>query len=129
EQEHVDSQSIVVTGNTVIDSLLWTVSKLDDQFYHPVIEKLKTTVNFDKKVILVTGHRRENFGEGFLQICQALQTLAAREDVEIVYPVHLNPNVQEPVNRLLSSHRNIHLIEPLDYPAFVWMMKQSYLII
>lgn len=129
ESEHVDPQSIVVTGNTVIDSLLWTVSKLDDQFYHPVIDRLRNTVNFDKKVILVTGHRRENFGEGFLQICHALQTLAARQDVEIVYPVHLNPNVQEPVNRLLSSHRNIHLIDPLDYPAFVWMMKQSYLII
>lgn len=127
--EHVSPKSIAVTGNTVIDSLLWTVNKLEKGFTNPKIDELKSKVNFSKKVILVTGHRRENFGDGFLNICKALGNIASDENVEIVFPVHLNPNVQEPVMRLLSDYKNIHLFEPLDYPSFVWMMSQSYFII
>ncbi|HMI07347.1 MAG TPA: UDP-N-acetylglucosamine 2-epimerase (non-hydrolyzing) [Flavobacterium sp.] len=127
--EKIREENIAVTGNTVIDSLLWTVEKLDKQFTNKKIEELQAIVDFSKKVILVTGHRRENFGDGFLNICKALANIAENSDTEIVYPVHLNPNVQEPVLKLLSNHKNIHLIDPLDYPSFVWMMKQSYLII
>jgi UDP-N-acetylglucosamine 2-epimerase (non-hydrolysing) len=88
-------------------------------------------VDFTKKIILVTGHRRENFGEGFENICAALQTIAKKNkhEVEIVYPVHLNPNVQTPVNKLLANESNIKLIQPLNYEAFIWMMNKSYIII
>ncbi len=127
--EKTPENDITVTGNTVIDSLLWTVQKLGKDFSNAKIADLKSKVNFDKKVILVTGHRRENFGDGFLNICKALANIAMNADVEIVFPVHLNPNVQEPVMKLLSEYSNIHLTEPLDYPSFVWMMQQSYLII
>lgn len=127
--EHVAGNAIAVTGNTVIDSLLWTVGKLDNGFTNDRISELESKVDFNKKVILVTGHRRENFGDGFLNICKALAEIASRKDVEIVFPVHLNPNVQQPVNSLLSGYPNIHLTEPLDYPSFVWIMKQSTLII
>ena len=127
--EQVLQNSIVVTGNTVIDSLLWTVDKLESGYINQKINELKNKVDFSKKVILVTGHRRENFGEGFLNICKALGNIALNHDVEIIFPVHLNPNVQEPVIRLLSNYKNIHLIEPLDYPSFVWAMSKSYFII
>jgi len=122
-------ENIVVTGNTVIDSLLWTVGKLENGYTNDKIAQLKSKVDFSKKLILVTGHRRENFGDGFLNICKALANIAVNADVEIIFPVHLNPNVQEPVMKLLSEYKNIHLIEPLDYPSFVWMMMKSYLII
>ena len=127
--EKIAEENITVTGNTVIDSLLWTVEKLGKDFSNEKIEALKNKVDFSKKVILVTGHRRENFGDGFLNICKALANIATNADVEIVFPVHLNPNVQEPVMKLLSEYPNIHLTDPLDYPSFVWMMQQSYLII
>jgi UDP-N-acetylglucosamine 2-epimerase (non-hydrolysing) len=127
--ENVNPENILVTGNTVIDSLLWTSQKLENKFTNSKIENLKSKIDFSKKLILVTGHRRENFGDGFLNICKALANIATNADVEIVFPVHLNPNVQEPVMSLLSNYKNIHLIEPLDYPSFVWMMSKSYLII
>ena len=127
--EKILAQDILVTGNTVIDSLLWTIAKLENNFTNVKIEALKSKVDFTKKLILVTGHRRENFGDGFLNICKALANIATNNDVEIIFPVHLNPNVQEPVMTLLSKYKNIHLIEPLDYPSFVWMMSKSYLII
>lgn len=127
--EKIEKEDILVTGNTVIDSLLWTVSKLEKNYTNPKIEELKSQVDFSKKVILVTGHRRENFGDGFLNICKAIANIATSNDVEIVFPVHLNPNVQGPVMSLLSKYKNIHLVEPLDYPSFVWMMTKSYLII
>ncbi|WP_396211729.1 non-hydrolyzing UDP-N-acetylglucosamine 2-epimerase [Flavobacterium sp.] len=127
--ENVSKESITVTGNTVIDSLLWTVEKLKSGYTNDKINDIKSFVDFSKKIILVTGHRRENFGEGFLNICKSLSHIANHNDVEIVFPVHLNPNVQEPVMRLLSEHKNIHLIDPLDYPSFVWIMSKSYLII
>lgn len=127
--EKIGSNAIVVTGNTVIDSLLWTVEKLDKGFTNVNIAMLQEKVDFSKKVILVTGHRRENFGEGFINICKSLAAIASDPEVEIVFPVHLNPNVQEPVNRLLANHANIHLVAPLDYPSFVWIMKKAYFII
>jgi UDP-N-acetylglucosamine 2-epimerase (non-hydrolysing) len=127
--EHIAEDAIAVTGNTVIDSLFWTINKLESNYSNAKIEDLKSRLDFTKKVILVTGHRRENFGEGFLNICKALAEIANTKDVEIVFPVHLNPNVQEPVMRLLANNKNIHLIAPLDYPSFVWIMNKSYLIL
>lgn len=127
--ENIESQNIVVTGNTVIDSLLWTVEKINEGYENSTIIHLKTLLNNDKKIVLVTGHRRENFGGGLLSICRALADLANNNDIEIVYPVHLNPQVQKPVMELLSGISNIHLIAPLDYPSFVWMMQKSYFII
>ncbi|GAM11023.1 UDP-N-acetylglucosamine 2-epimerase [Geobacter sp. OR-1] len=128
--ENVPLERIHVTGNTVIDALLEVANRLR-------LDKTLTTKFADKfsfldtsrRLILVTGHRRENFGEGFERICRALTTIAEREDVEIVYPVHLNPNVQEPVKRILGNNQRIHLIEPLDYLPFVYLMDRSYIII
>lgn len=129
--EGVDSAAIHVTGNTVIDALLEIVAKLDTT--ESLQCKFKEQFAFlpdDKRIILVTGHRRESFGDGFERICQALvDTAKTFPDVEIVYPVHLNPNVREPVNRLLAGVDNIHLIEPLDYLPFVYLMNRAYLIL
>jgi UDP-N-acetylglucosamine 2-epimerase (non-hydrolysing) len=119
---------IVVTGNTVIDALLYAVDKLKN-YSDDEIETLKKSIDFSKRIILVTGHRRENFGDGFIHICEALLEIAQDTNLEIVYPVHLNPNVQDPVNKLLSGKSNIKLISPLAYPAFVWLMNLSYIII
>lgn len=129
-REGIESKCIVVTGNTVIDALLSVVEKLS--FDKTLENKMKDRFCFldaHKKLILVTGHRRENFGGRFNDICDALAYLGNRNEVQIVYPVHLNPNVQEPVKRILGGHRNIFLIEPQDYLPFVFLMKQSYLII
>jgi UDP-N-acetylglucosamine 2-epimerase (non-hydrolysing) len=121
---------ISITGNTVIDALLQISDRLETEI-DVLAQAMKKLPDLDqtKKLILVTGHRRESFGDGFEQICNALAVLAARNDVQIIYPVHLNPNVQEPVNRLLSNNANIHLIPPLDYLPFVYLMKQAYFII
>jgi len=128
--ENTDTRSITVTGNTVIDALLDVTTRLktdqamggqlDEQFYY---------LNPDKRLILVTGHRRENFGDGFDSICHALKTLGERDDVEIIYPVHLNPNVREPVHRILGDNSSVHLIEPLDYLPFVYLMQQAFMVI
>lgn len=120
--------SIVVTGNTVIDALLYAVGQLEN-YTDNEIETLKKDIDFSKRIVLVTGHRRENFGDGFINICEALLEIAQNSNVEIVYPVHLNPNVQDPVKKILSGKSNIKLISPLAYPAFVWMMNRSYMII
>jgi UDP-N-acetylglucosamine 2-epimerase (non-hydrolysing) len=128
KEEKVASESIVVTGNTVIDALLFSVEKVRTRKSHRASE-IQERVNFSKPMILVTGHRRENFGEGFLNICRALLNISKRAEVEIVYPVHLNPNVQKPVNELLGGQPGIHLMEPLDYESFVWLLDQSYLVI
>ena len=129
--EGVPSGSIHVTGNTVIDALLEVVQKLESN--EVLNQRLSDQFAFlpkDRRVILVTGHRRESFGEGFERICSSLVSIAEEfADVEIVYPVHLNPNVREPVNRLLAGIKNIHLIEPLDYLPFVYLMNRSYLIL
>lgn len=129
--EGVSEEKITVAGNTVVDALLEVVRKLDvDQ---SLSEGLSANFDFldeNRKLILVTGHRRESFGGGFERICQALaDTAKTHPDVQIVYPVHLNPNVREPVNRLLNGVDNIHLIEPLDYLPFVYLMNKANIIL
>jgi UDP-N-acetylglucosamine 2-epimerase (non-hydrolysing) len=127
--ENVSEESITVTGNTVIDALLESVVKVND-IENKEIENLKTIIDSTKKIILVTGHRRENHGQGFINICEALKEIAIKnKEVQIIYPVHLNPKVKEPVFKILGAVDSIHLIEPLAYSAFVWLMNQSYLII
>jgi UDP-N-acetylglucosamine 2-epimerase (non-hydrolysing) len=122
------SGQIELTGNTVIDALLFAIEKLKN-YSDKEIETLQNTLDFSKRMILVTGHRRENFGDGFVRICEALLEIAADPNVEIIYPVHLNPQVQDSANRLLKRKSNIRLINPLAYPSFVWLMNQSYLIL
>ncbi|MEI5983681.1 UDP-N-acetylglucosamine 2-epimerase (non-hydrolyzing) [Sphingobacterium sp. PU5-4] len=127
--ENIKEQDILVTGNTVIDALFDSSERVKD-LENEEIEKLKGIFDPAKKLILVTGHRRENHGQGFINICEALKEIAQKNsDVQIIYPVHLNPNVKKPVYEILSSVDNIQLIDPLAYPAFVWLMNQSYLII
>ena len=122
--------SIIITGNTVIDSLFWTVSKLQIGYSNLTIEQLIKQVDFKNKTVLITAHRRENFGAGFIEICEAIKTIALEySNVNFLFPVHLNPNVQDPVYTILSGIKNVHLIAPLDYPTFVWVMKQSQIII
>lgn len=129
--EGVSCANIVVTGNTVIDGLLKVVAALsNDSSLKQQLNKQFSFLDSQRRIILVTGHRRESFGRGFENICQALYEVAdIFPDVDIVYPVHLNPNVREPVNRLLAGIDNIHLIEPLDYLPFVYLMSRSYLIL
>lgn len=130
-KENKSPDSILITGNTVIDALKFSIAKVESaQFEDSEIEMLKKLLDLDKKLVLVTGHRRENHGEGFLNICEALKELSMKyDDVQIVYPVHLNPKVQEPVYKILGDTSNIELISPLSYPSFIWLMNQSYLII
>lgn len=129
-KEGVSEKNIHVTGNTVVDALLQVVSQIQSQPEHKfALSAQFPFVDPSKKMILVTGHRRENFGAGLENICQALKQLSQRDDLQIVYPVHLNPNVQEPVQRVLSDSPNVHLIEPLDYMPFVYLMSRAYLII
>ncbi len=129
-QEGVAGTSIHVTGNTVIDALLNVIQRLrHDLALISVFESRFKFLDATKRLVLVTGHRRENFGTGFENICHALTEIANRGDVEVVYPVHLNPNVQEPVRRILSDVTNIKLIEPLDYLPFVYLMDRSAIII
>lgn len=130
-KENVNHENIVVTGNTVIDALLQVKQKVEqDQALVTQFQQEFSFLDADKKLILVTGHRRENFGQGFLNICTALANIAKQyPDVQIVYPVHLNPNVQKPVNELLSGISNIYLIAPQDYLPFVYLMNRSYLIL
>lgn len=128
--EGTPADAIHVTGNTVIDALLDVVARINAD--HALDEELARQFSFidaSHRMILVTGHRRENFGEGFERLCEALLALGKREDIEIVYPVHLNPNVQDPVNRLLGDCSRIHLIEPQEYLPFVYLMKRATLII
>lgn len=130
-KENIDPAKIIVTGNTVIDGLLEIVAKLDAG--DGLSDKLAEQFEFlkpDQRVILVTGHRRESFGGGFDRICEALGNVAKNyPDIQIVYPVHLNPHVREPVNRLLVGVNNVHLIEPLDYLPFVYLMNRSSIIL
>lgn len=128
--ENIDSASIHITGNTVIDALLAVVDKIKtDPALNKTLAERFAFLDDSKHLVLVTGHRRENFGDGFEQICQALKSLAQRGDTQVVYPVHLNPNVQEPVNRLLADQANVHLIAPQDYLPFVYLMMRAHLII
>jgi UDP-N-acetylglucosamine 2-epimerase (non-hydrolysing) len=129
--ENIAEKSILVTGNTVIDALNFSVRKVKSNgFEDTEIGVLKNIIDIDKRVILVTGHRRENHGQGFINICDALREIAVKnKDCQIIYPVHLNPNVQKPVYNLLKDLDNVSLIAPLSYPAFVWLMEKAYLII
>lgn len=130
-KENINPENITITGNTVIDALLTVKEKVEND--QEIISQFEQKFDFldpTKKLILVTGHRRENFGQGFLNICSALANIAKQHpEVQIVYPVHLNPNVQKPVNELLSGISNIHLIAPQDYLPFVYLMNRSYLIL
>lgn len=135
-KEGVDDKNLYVTGNTVIDSLLWVLEKIErsEKIKNNIkLELIKSGLNIEKlnsKIILITGHRRENFGLGFENICTALRQIALEhKNIEFVYPVHLNPNVQEPVKRILSNIKNIHLIDPVGYEAFAFLMKKSHIII
>jgi len=133
-QENKQPQDILVTGNTVIDALFLALEKIgnNEDLKTKIINSINAnyTLNPNKRIILVTGHRRENFGQGFINICEALKTIANNNpDVDIVYPVHLNPNVQKPVKTILAHSNNIYLIPPLPYESFIYMMNQSHFII
>ena len=133
-RENKNSKDIIVTGNTVIDALFLALDKIENSqdLKEKIIETINSQykMNDSKKLILVTGHRRENFGQGFINICKALKTLALNnQDIDIVYPVHLNPNVQKPVKEILSDVSNVYLIDPLQYEQFIYLMSQSYFII
>jgi len=122
--------TIYVTGNTVIDALLNVVERIKtDNILNQELSRRFSFLDKNKRMILVTGHRRENFGKGFENICKALRKIAERGDVQVIYPVHLNPNVQEPVHRILAGCENIHLIEPQDYLPFVYLMDRAYLLL
>lgn len=127
--ENVPDAAIVVTGNTVIDALLEVVARFEAQ--PELDEQMRARFDFldDRRMVLVTGHRRENFGAGFENICGALRAIAEDNHVQVVYPAHLNPNVQEPVKRLLGGVRGVHLIDPQDYQPFVWLMRRAHLIV
>jgi UDP-N-acetylglucosamine 2-epimerase (non-hydrolysing) len=133
--ENIDKKSIIITGNTVIDALFLVLDKIKKSTdlknsIEQILKKQNLTIKDNEKIILVTGHRRENFGEGFINICKALKELAlSNPDVNIVYPMHLNPNVREPVKKILSNIKNILLIEPLEYEPFVYLMSKSYIIL
>ncbi|CAM4152618.1 non-hydrolyzing UDP-N-acetylglucosamine 2-epimerase [Gillisia hiemivivida] len=128
-KEQIPKEHIYVTGNTVVDALEWAIAKMEAEQLSEEIQKIKALINPHKKMVLITGHRRENFGEGLIQICGALLELSERENVELIYPVHLNPNVNGPVQELLSHKNNIHLIDPVAYPSMLWLMQQCSLII
>jgi len=126
--ENIAVDGILVTGNTVIDALLFGVKKVKS-IDNKQIEMLKNLIKTDKDLILVTSHRRENHGEGLLNICKSLKKIAVQNNVQIIYSVHLNQNVQKPVNKILSGVENIDLIAPLPYETFLWLMEKSKLII
>ena len=130
-EENIDARNILITGNTVIDALKYSNAKVNSPgFNNKEIESVKAFLETTKRLILVTGHRRENHGQGFVNICNALkQIVQENSDVQVIYPVHLNPNVQKPVYEILKDVPNLTLIAPLSYPSFIWLMSQSHLII
>ena len=141
-KENVDNSKITVTGNTVIDALHWVTSKIkNDQELDKKLAKELTTKGYDcsrlkdgKQMVLITGHRRENFGDGFLNICHAIQDLAKKyQDVDFVYPMHLNPNVRKPIHQVfgedLSNPGNVFFIEPLEYISFVFLMEKAHIVL
>lgn len=130
-REGISETDIYVTGNTVIDALLWVKQKLEkDQELNRSLAQRFPFLRDESRLVLITGHRRENFGDGFERICQAIRSLAVRfPNVDFLYPVHLNPNVREPVGRILAGVDNVHLIEPQDYLPFVYLMMRSSIIL
>lgn len=133
--EHIPDEHITVTGNTVIDALLWVLDRIEanPERRSAIVDFLSDRLPFnwhETRFVLITGHRRENFGDGFLQICEGIKELAKRyPTVHFVYPVHLNPNVQKPVKEILDGLDNVHLVEPLDYEPFVFLLKHSYIVL
>lgn len=133
--EHVRDENITVTGNTVIDALLWVLARIEanPDRRSAIVNFLSDRLPFnwrDTRFVLITGHRRENFGDGFLQICEGITDLAKRYPaVHFIYPVHLNPNVQQPAKDLLGGLGNVHLIAPLDYEPFVFLLKHSHIVL
>jgi len=134
-KENVADESITVTGNTVIDALLMVRNKVnqlpDNNWKNKFGESLfKKIIDTERKLILITGHRRENFGQGFVDLCNAIKELANNhKNWDLIYPVHLNPHVQKPVNKILAETENVFLIDPLDYAPFVWLMDKSDIIL
>jgi UDP-N-acetylglucosamine 2-epimerase len=129
-KENTDPERIFVTGNTVIDALLEVAGLIDrEPKLRQSLEHQFSYLDPTRRLLLVTGHRRENFGRPFQSLCEAIADLARTHGLEVVYPVHLNPNVQEPVRRILGGVPNVHLIEPLDYLPFVYLMQRSYVIL
>lgn len=138
--ENVSDDNIAITGNTVIDALQWVVHKIENnRQLSAEIGEMLNNLGYDylrlkdgKRLVLITGHRRENFGEGFINICKALKALAnLYPSVDFIYPMHLNPNVRKPINEVFGEDKpdNIFFIEPLDYLPFIYLMKQSYLVL
>lgn len=128
-KENISADRILVTGNTVIDALLTSIELVKD-IDNNEINELKTLISKNQEIILITGHRRENHGQGFINICNAIKEIALKNpSLLLIYPVHLNPNVQVPVNAILGDVKNIKLIAPLAYPAFIWLMNRSKIII
>ena len=137
-KENKDEKNIIVTGNTVIDALFLALEKIknNSELEIKIIQDIESSFKnsqfsiLNSQFILVTGHRRENHGQGFINICEALKTIAINNpEIDIVYPVHLNPNVQKPVKEILSNISNVHLIEPLQYEQFIYLMDKAYFII
>ena len=127
-REGVDPETVVVTGNTVIDALFYTMDRNSQDISE--IDSLKTVLDSGNQILLVTGHRRENFGEGFLNICRAIKQIAATyPDLRIIYPVHLNPNVQKPVYELLADLDNVYLIAPVSYVPFVKLLDSAHIVL
>jgi UDP-N-acetylglucosamine 2-epimerase (non-hydrolysing) len=133
--EQVADQSISVTGNTVIDALIWVLDRIESNpdRLSAIVDLLSDRLPFNwrfTRFVLITGHRRENFGDGFLRICEAVKEIAnLYPTVHCVFPVHLNPNVQQPVKKILGGVSNVHLIDPLDYEPFVFLLKHSYIVL
>lgn len=133
--ENVPDESITVTGNTVIDALLWVLDRIEanPDRRSAIVDFLSDRLPFnwpETRFVLITGHRRENFGDGFLQICEGIKELAKRYPaVHFVYPMHLNPNVQQPVKEILDCLDNVHLVDPLDYEPFLFLLKHSYIVL
>lgn len=128
--EGIRKDKIIKTGNTVIDALLWVINHSKESSDEITDSQIQRLLREGHKILLVTGHRRENFGQGFIQICEALTILAQQhQDLHIIYPVHLNPNVKDTVYSLISRIKNIHLIEPVSYLTFIFLMKKAYLIL
>lgn len=127
--EGISSDKIFITGNTVVDALIWARKKLCSGYENEEIRQIKKLVSEEKKLILVTGHRRESFGGGLAEVCKGLLDISKRKDIQIIFPVHLNPRVRSKVFGILEKQPNIHLIDPVSYPAFVWLMMQANAII
>ena len=128
-KEQISKQQILVTGNTIVDALQWAIQTMKSSSLNPETLNLQQQIPLGKNLVLVTGHRRENFGKGLEEICKAIKEICEREDIFVIFPVHLNPEVKEPVSEFLSGIRNVLLVPPVKYPTMLWLLKESKLII